>query len=441
MKKNVLFSIFCFITVIAFLNFVLQLTTIQFSCEHKSNDHSPNYPLKKSFAGAKRGQILSRINDISLIGKGDFCVTWDINVDDWWTNHPEYYIKEQNITHQCFSKILLPKKIRFMTEMHRIQNHLPCNNYTSRFLWNSGWGADLGNLMVGLYKAFQEERPFVVSFEFVETWPFWHYASLKPNGSSPVCSTKDLECYFLRLNGCNIISTEIIPRVCLDTGHCTTKGHWWDIPRPYDYWTYEYLVRSQQWLRKKVVEFIEKQKPNLPEGGKCTIMHVRRGDIILHKVVSYTREYLPISAYLERLPEERKARGSKIILLTDDQNAIDEAHEFFPDINWFHFDRKRFRGTEGGFEKHLPSLNPADEVTAILATLEIVQMCDGIARQKSNLGDLMVKTMREVHGPNFEDYFLGGYRYGKNQTRSSNEALSRELQKEREKRNAGLTKV
>jgi len=296
-------------------------------------------------------------------------------------------------------------------------------------------GADTGNLMVGLYQAYQEKRPFVVSFEYPEAWPFWHYASLKPLGSAPVCPSKDTECYFLKLNNCNIPAKAINAKKCIATEQCRTKGHWWDIPKPYDYWTYVYLTRSKQWMRKKVVDFIEHQKPNLPKGSKCTIMHVRRGDIILHKKISSTREYLPIAAYLERLPTERKSKGSNIIMMTDDQNAIDEAHEFFPDINWFHFDRKRFRGTEGGWENQLPTKNPAEEVTAILATLEVVQMCDAIVRQKSNLGEIMVKSMRSVHGTSFKEYYIMGYRYGRNQTRSSHESLAQELRKEREKRN------
>jgi hypothetical protein len=102
------------------------------------------------------------------------------------------------------------------------------------------------------------------------------------------------------------------------------------------------------------------------DSDACSVIHVRRADVVLHKRDS--RKYFPISEYLKRLPNEHKKPGSTILLLMDDANAIEEAHEFYPQINWKYLNRTRHRGTEGGWENQTPSKSPKMEVIVILAT-------------------------------------------------------------------------
>lgn len=156
MKKNsLLFLIFGCIAVVAFLNFVTQLVSIQFfSCKPEStslprihilrdSNEYKSHPIQKRKTAnriEKMKESPSARYNFSLTAKDDFCTSWDTNLDEWWTQHPEYFIKVQNTSHQCFRRDITSEKARFMIEMYRIQHDLPCDNYISRFLWNSGWG-------------------------------------------------------------------------------------------------------------------------------------------------------------------------------------------------------------------------------------------------------------------------------------------------------------
>ena len=63
-------------------------------------------------AKAKAGLISRRADPdanrgIIPDGVDSFCVLWDeqlIDIDIWWTHHPEYVADEQNTTHQCFRR-------------------------------------------------------------------------------------------------------------------------------------------------------------------------------------------------------------------------------------------------------------------------------------------------------------------------------------------------
>ena len=61
---------------------------------------------------------------------------------------------------------------------------------------------------------------------------------------------------------------------------------------------------------------------------------------------------------MKKLPKERLEEP--IFLLTDDSGAIDEAHEFFPDLAWKYFDRPRHNGSSGGeFTRYSKYMIPA----------------------------------------------------------------------------------
>ena len=59
----------------------------------------------------------------------------------------------------------------------------------------------------------------------------------------------------------------------------------------------------------------------------CTVIHVRRGDIVLHEETS--RRYRAIAEYVETKEVEIH---DNILLLTDDANAIGEAKKLFSEI-------------------------------------------------------------------------------------------------------------
>ena len=110
----------------------------------------------------------------------------------------------------------------------------------------------------------------------------------------------------------------------------------------------------------------------------CTVFHVRRGDIVLDP---NARRYFPVSDYVKQMNSTKLLNPNHyIFLLTDDSEAIDEAHEFFPDMNFKYFERPRHKGSNNGtvWQNHTPSRNPALEVIILVATFELVQECSAI---------------------------------------------------------------
>jgi hypothetical protein len=155
-------------------------------------------------------------------------------------------------------------------------------------------------------------------------------------------------------------------------------------------WLVEYVTRIQSWLRKEVYQYyisrIQLQTP-------CTVFHVRRSDIQGHGL----RKYHKIDEYIQALETKGKLHKN-ILLLTDDQNAIDEAESVFPNYNWAYFNRTRFRGNEGGWENHIPSRDPKLEVLVILSTFRAVRECDSIAMTHGNFAKNLVMEMRIMRG-------------------------------------------
>jgi hypothetical protein len=144
---------------------------------------------------------------------------------------------------------------------------------------------------------------------------------------------------------------------------------------------YLFVTRKQLWLRRAVFDYKElfKRESNWSEKSDCTVMHVRRGDVILD-----TRHYYPVSFYVEMIPKEKlNDPNHYVFLLTDDSGAIEEAHEFFPNIKWTYFNRPRHNGSTSGWEDHTPSGDPALEVIAILSAFDLVQDCSTLVHGTS----------------------------------------------------------
>ena len=317
----------------------------------------------------------------SALVQDHFCVSWGVNTDEWWTHHPEWDVAEENRTHTCFARYNNADS-RYRMAIYENQWKSNCSDRFVWKMWSSGFGADISNLAEGIIYGEIEHKPFVVTFKGRIQW--WHYAAKKQDGTNATCVSRDIGCYFLPIGKCSGTAEEV--------GKYKNKIRYNEIPRFYskmDFVASSYVGRQQQWLRKAVYEYSERKAPKLTSG--CTVMHVRRADVILHKQVS--RKYFPVSDYINALPMDRRDNGATILLLTDDQNAIEEAHEFYPKINWRYFSRPRFRGKEGGWENQIPSGNPKLEVIVLLSTFKIVKQCDVLVHGKSGFANALYSSM------------------------------------------------
>ena len=75
-----------------------------------------------------------------------FCLEWEVNSDEWWTHHPEWFVSHENDTHYCFTRYD-ENKSKFLRELYDIQFHGNCSNVTTKVMWSSGWGADFSNVL------------------------------------------------------------------------------------------------------------------------------------------------------------------------------------------------------------------------------------------------------------------------------------------------------
>ena len=332
--------------------------------------------------------------DILRIKNGSidqFCLEWNLDmfdVDKWWTHKPSFVIEQQNATHQCFQLEVNREKLKFLQKVYRNQFLTDCDTVLPRILRSSGWGADFNGLDEGFLNALEEKKPMMVlpnpaALKSGKDSQVWQYAAAK-DGSNATCPAKDLSCYFLPITKCKANHSH---EYQFDTrSHRRDEKEW-----P---WVYQYLTRGQQWIRRAVVDFVDTQRPPFPPNESCTVMHVRRGDVILRKVkFTRNRGYHPISDYLDQLPSERRQPGSNIFLLTDDANAIDEAQELHSYINWHWVNRTRSRGKEAIFMNHVTEDTPKDEVIAILGTFEIAKQCDAVVRGDSAFGDFIASQV------------------------------------------------
>ena len=48
------------------------------------------------------------------------CVDWNIQMDDWWTHHPEYEEGTHNDTHQCFDRLTNDFQIAQYYQIHQV---------------------------------------------------------------------------------------------------------------------------------------------------------------------------------------------------------------------------------------------------------------------------------------------------------------------------------
>lgn len=316
------------------------------------------------------------------------CVPWSINADDWWAHEPEWEIAEENEHFTCFRKAA--KQIADVWENiygNQFRNSDGCSSTYTRHMWSSGFGTDMENVVLGIQVA-RMDKHSPLSTTLIGPKPWWHYSANKNDGSNATCPAKDMSCYFLPLTNCTPNERQV------DKNPIT-------LIRKYnkDYMAvYNYVTRPQQWLRKEIHDVARPMEIKLTArantGTSCTVVHVRRADVVLHG--SQARKYFSMADYVKLLPQRTSGKHT-VLLLTDDANAIDEALEFHADAaNWVYFERPRHRGTAGGWEEQVPSRDPKQEVVTILATLKLVQRCDTLIHSRSKFADALSRAM----GPN-----------------------------------------
>ena len=327
----------------------------------------------------------SEIDTVSAVQK-PFCLPWDFKSDEWWTRNFAWEVFHEDISHYCFRPIANQDKVNVLRAIYENQFRSDCSDPVYKKMWNSGLSKDFRNVVDGLKHVTEvAHRPFEVTLQ-----P-WHYASPKPfNISTAACSSQDMYCYFLPLSNCpRIPANETIKKIGFFDRQAVLGPRLFIRPAR---WYFEYISRPQTWLRYRVYKFVQQQKVVAP----CTAMHVRRGDIITHGKQS--RRYFSIAEYLNTSTQIER----NVLLLTDDHNAIGEALHDFPNRNWMYIDRPRYRGSEGGFERHLPSNDPILEMTVLLSTFRLVRRCMSMIRASSAFGDLLWGEIKDEHqGENY----------------------------------------
>ena len=323
------------------------------------------------------------------------CFLWETeNSDNWATHHPTWEVTIQNDTHLCFERIDT-WRTQFLQKIYENQWYGNCSHVFTDYMWSSGWGADTSNVANGLLTGFMTHRPFQIGFINPER-PWWHYSAMK-NGEAPVCPTMDMFCYFLPLSNCSVGTIQrhhqlpgnqdLPDNKEIDDEYYRSK--WPNRPRARLFWLQKYAFRPQQRLWKQLYDFIHQNATNIHP--PCTAIHVRRSDVVLHDKSS--RKYFPVSNYVQKIPKDN-SNNNNIFLMTDDANAIDEALEFHPNLNWMYLKRKRHRGSEGGWENQIPSKNPALEVLYLLAEIELAKQCDVLIYGKSSFADWILFEMK-----------------------------------------------
>jgi hypothetical protein len=364
----------------------LNTVVVQESRQRRQKDHEMVVE-----AGGIETEIETRHAMEGILRDGHFCVRWDDVVDLWWTHHPTWNVVEesedgicfQNTTYQDDGKLQQSqfRRVTFLNRLHHLQ-YGSCENVYTRYLWNYGIGYEINNIVKGFTYGMQKQRPF--QFVLDPGRGPWRYSAL-PNGTKSTCPTKDYFCYFLPFSDCPPSPVNV------------SEGIQAYVPISDErMWMTEYALRQQQPIRHLVYQYLQTQGfLTLPT--PCAILHVRRADAVLEPNGA-ARKYFSIEDYLHRLEQSHRVDLAtalqSIFLLTDDQNAIEEAQLFHPQYQWKFFQRPRHRGASGGYQNHNPSGDPKLEMIAMLASLRLVQQCKIIVRGTSTFGDMLAMSMR-----------------------------------------------
>ena len=313
------------------------------------------------------------------------CAPWEVDMDSWWTHHPEWDVSFENDACFCFTKMANnTPKYNFLREVYNLQfsETTDCSKVYSKTMFNSGWGVDTEMLADRLLFAYQQKRPF----QLIANEP-WKYA-ISPTDEKEVkvCPSANMFCYFLPLGRCAAGRNYVNPkgRFARDSQRTTPTQ------RLHLSWLRIHATRPQQWFRKRLYDYMKKNAPRKVQ-TPCVAMHVRRSDVSKFKIQA--RKYFAISEYIQKVPSLQSKNVTNILLFTDDANAIDEALEFHPEYNWMYVNRTRYRGTEGPLGMHLPTKDPLTEVLAIHAVLRLAKHCGTLVHSFSSFSKAIYDHM------------------------------------------------
>jgi hypothetical protein len=303
-----------------------------------------------------------------------FCCSWDIDIDDWWTHHVTWKLGKETRKGYCLKRIS-PKSKRAEIYQDLYQNQFPssCNGTLTKRMWSTGWGADFINIIDGLEYGLQNHQPLAMAYPEP-----WHYAK------TPNCASPTLDCYFLPLGNCSANPSKYYAEPFFIGPVLLRNRRFW----------YDFLTRPKTWMRRRVVDFVQDYLPKLPKNN-CTVMHVRRGDVVLHR--KDARRYFSISEYMTAAKD---VVTQTILLLTDDANALAEANALYPNHTWVTIQRTRFQAAQGGWENHFPSGDPLYEATVLLSLFRLAQECEVLVHTDSNMADILWGVFRDTHGMN-----------------------------------------
>ena len=299
-----------------------------------------------------------------------FCVPWNMSMDSWWEHHVDWGVNLENDTHLCFAPLEDEDEAKYLRDVYKTQYIKSCTNETSIYkeMWSTGYGADMHNVVDGLEYAKRNN----LSFSVLRRGP-WMYAMNE-------CETEDMQCYFLPFG------------VCYSRDQMQFKGNFWlnweprivHYVKPYKY-LFDYVTRPKQVFRKEIYDYVKANSPEVKGSAMC--LHVRRTDVVMRSQT--TRRYHAISEYMEaakKFAPERYFRN--VIIFTDDQEAIEEAHKNYPEHNWIYLNRTRHRGMSGGWEGQVPSNSPRLEVIILRSIFRLMKLCNVYIFSTSNIGSI-----------------------------------------------------
>jgi len=132
---------------------------------------------------------------------------------------------------------------------------------------------------------------------------YWNYAANKDDGSNKTCPTADLDCYFLPHHNCGTldeIKTGSTGVETIESQNIPPGSNINDGDKAMN--AYLFITRKQLWLRRAMYDLKQRFKARVGPESDCTIIHVRRGDIVLD---SSTRRYFPVKAYIDLIPKDK----------------------------------------------------------------------------------------------------------------------------------------
>jgi hypothetical protein len=445
------------------------------------------------------------------------CARWEYNTDDWWLQHYDYEIQQENATHTCFAKIANPKQLAFLQRVERNQWQQQKGRYKKKTRKNSnddeddteddelfcardvqvnqistGYAAALTTLTRSFAAALSQNRPF--QYNKRHDRYHWNF-SIRNNATTDTttggsaanalvvnnatshwayCPTQDMNCFYLPLGQCRpqlgrhddgfrgkkppsagaVAQAAAVAAATAQSAASSNNNNDIDTAtataatiiqqeRLEFLWLRRYAFRPRHALRHQLYLFLQhhltpthqkqlaqihaasqKQRqqssssisPAASRAFSCTAIHIRRGDVAFGK----GRRYAAVQEYLDA---GNISHGETIVLLTDDVSTIDEVQEFHNggnhmiqddnnhhdnhhessssshDYNWIYVHRPRFLGSQGGFEGFIPSNDPAFEVVAILADMQLASYCPRLVHGKSGFVDLLVEEREQAGLP------------------------------------------